>query len=458
MKKLLTSLMATTVLVSSASSAISCGKKYKGWMDVYLVTDAGKINDKSFNESGYNAGNEIMNLLGINDNLDKKYDGIGYSEPKDEQEFDNRYKIAKSAGAKTLILPGYKHGGERLKKASELIDDVVIIDNSNENHNNVTGLLFRADISAFYSGFASIIYSLATENYNKAGNGKLVLATFGGSPNGFAVDNFMHGFLASINFYNEFKKDEENKKYIEEMIKAINPNLKDGSLEKLLNVEVSRANSQNEGIAIDQSNYFSGSFLAGSGQGISDKLVNTDKANVVLPVAGPQTGDLLNVIKKRKASTKVIGVDTDQIKVYPQFNDQFITSAEKDIVSSTVLAISHLEKYNKNENFFNKVLEKYKDIGVTEEKDGKFVDVNLADKKTWSGTTKWLGGKISYDNGNKVNKNLYDLIMKLFKNGEKVIGSSKYYFSELANKGIDVTLSADKIKGYASKILEELKK
>lgn len=454
MRKLLTSLMVATIATSSASTAVSCGKKYTRWSEVYVITDSGKVMDKAFNESGYNAGNEVMKMLDVKTSSGSNYDGISYIESKSESDIQNNYQTAKNGGAKTLILPGYKHGGENLEKAASIVENVVVIDVPNKDKKqekalpNVTGLLYRADISGFYSGFAAIIYSLLNDNYKDK---KLRLSTFGGEHNGTAVDSFMHGYLAAIDTYNTMK--ESKKPVIEKLFKDNNKT--DDQIKNMLEVNVERVTSQSDGPTGDKdSSWFSNSFNPGGGRIISDKLIN-EGSDVIMPVAGAQVNDLLSVIKNKGDSTKVkvVGVDIDQAEVYDTHKGLFITSAEKDIVSSTVLAMSHQDSYISNDNLFNAANEKYKDISVTEDADKGYEKVNITEKKSWAGTTKWFGGKFSSGNSNLLSSDLHDAIKKLF-DENNLLEASKNYFKEYANKGAKELLSKVAIKEFSEKVLE----
>jgi len=82
---------------------------------------------------------------------------------------------------------------------------------------------------------------------------------------------------------------------------------------------------------------FSESFEPGKGKEIATELLESRKMDIIFPVAGPQIGDVLSIIKNKNLNAKLIGVDIDQVPLYePDLkNDQdsefFITSAEKKI-------------------------------------------------------------------------------------------------------------------------------
>ena len=87
---------------------------------------------------------------------------------------------------------------------------------------------------------------------------------------------------------------------------------------------------------------FTGSFDAGSGTDISSALINKG-VQMILPVAGPQTGDVAGVIAStgNKGNVFTFGVDVDQSKVYN--SDYFLGSAIKGIYVSNAYALHVLK-------------------------------------------------------------------------------------------------------------------
>ena len=96
---------------------------------------------------------------------------------------------------------------------------------------------------------------------------------------------------------------------------------------------------------------FTGSFDAGGGTDISTYLIEHEHAQMILPVAGPQTGDVAGVIAStgNKGKAFVFGVDVDQSKVYNA--DYFLGSAIKGIYVSNAYALDALKKDHERASF-----------------------------------------------------------------------------------------------------------
>ncbi|KAJ3616967.1 hypothetical protein Zmor_008909 [Zophobas morio] len=214
MKKLLSILGAVGIVASSASTVVACGgvkeipfDSYKDdYSDIGLITDTGKTNDKSFNESGYNAGNNFAKQFKAD------FKEISVTQPGSLSELSTSYAKSIKSGVNTLILPGFQHQ-TYVPKISKLMGEhrsAVFLDGDTNGQNNVIGLNYKSDISGFYAGFASIIefFNLHADE-NKNAMNTLKLATFGGIANPVAVTPYMAGFLAAIDAFDNLMSSQD---------------------------------------------------------------------------------------------------------------------------------------------------------------------------------------------------------------------------------------------------------
>jgi basic membrane protein A len=429
MKKLLSILGAVGIVASSASTVVACGPK-KTFSDIFLITDTGKVNDKSFNESGYNGGNNfVKTALGKSEN-------VSYVEPSDETSMKSSYAQAVGKGAKSLILPGFQHQGNTAQIQKALGDDksAVFLDGDTNQQANIIGLKYKADISGFEAGLASAIWFFQN---NKDAN-ELKMATYGGLANPVAVTSYMSGFLAAIDGFNTLMKNETFK----------NTFFKDDTRETLT---VSRVDSQKSITADNDKSWFTGSFDAGAGKDISDTLLSGG-AQIVFPVAGPQTLDTLAAIKESGKTAYVDGVDTDQVLSYSEYKNSFITSGLKALVGSTEVALAHTKEYK--DSIKQDKLEELAHEGNIELTDIAFVDGKTDEDITdatkikelqaagsdWDGLEAWFGGDIAHDGNNKLSGDLYNQIKDfLTGNGIDLSKASAEFFKSVQ---IDGTTSA----------------
>ncbi|ATZ21913.1 BMP family ABC transporter substrate-binding protein [Mesoplasma tabanidae] len=450
MKKLLLALLTTAIISTSLTSVVSCGIE-KHFGGIYLITDSGKVDDKSFNQSTYEAGTEFTNnILGIN----KK---IAYIQPESTapKTMKRAYKTAKSNNAKTLLLPGFHHSmpGEGEHQGAEVMKNsgsTIILDSYSDAKNEI-GVVFRGDVSGFYAGMSSIIYSLKNENYT---NNTLSLGAFGGVSNPASVDNFIVGFLASIDVYNELKKQDS---FLEEF--GIDKELAD----KVVVTKAQKGWPKSK----DDTTWFSNSFLIGQSKLVLDNLKDTTKSikpNVLMPVAGPQVSDAISY----DTSWKVIGVDTNTAESYGKdAENRFITSAEKDLKNAAIVSLAHTPEWmNNNEypNILKDVAEGYSDkIQLTKEvkdQEGKseFIDVDIKNEESWTGTDVWVNGTMSYGGYNLLDEELAQHIKKYF-SADALTEASKKLFSDYINgkkPSSGTIIAADPISDYAKTVVKNL--
>ncbi|APE73986.1 BMP family ABC transporter substrate-binding protein [Spiroplasma citri] len=347
MRKLFSVFVAATLLNGSSLFLVACAKKYYFDSNIWVITNAGIVTDASFNESAWDGASKYVVSQKDKEILPSNWKTsryrASYYEPASHtpSDFKTAYLTAYIAGAKTLIIPGFVHGNT-IGWAAELADNLIYIDGSSQNIHlgmdpkkplatNVVGISYEAESSGFFAGIAAALWLNANQSKYPSG---LKISTYGGMDNPGAVSNYMWGFLVAAdvfntiisnnNFPNLFKIRADILAQVQKMNPAIT------SLQKVEKVQNVIKNNES---------WFSQSFEVGHGKDISDELLSR-RASIIFPVAGLQTQDTIDRIKYNKSPAKVIGVDTEQSKIYGE--DIIVTSALKEIVTSTQEALQNI--------------------------------------------------------------------------------------------------------------------
>ncbi|AGM25638.1 ribose/galactose ABC transporter substrate-binding protein [Spiroplasma syrphidicola EA-1] len=427
MRKLFSILTASSLLVTSTFSVVACAKKYDFNSNVWVITDGGTINDLSFNQSAWEGASKFV-VEQKTGELPENWKDVNwrasYFEPSGHTPSDYKtgYVTAKIAGAKTLVLPGFVHGNT-IGWAADLVDNIIYIDGSGQGVHaqmkpdrplvkNIVGITYQAETSGFLAGIATAIYLNAhQEEYG----GNLNIGVYGGMDNPVATSNYLWGFLTASDIFNEIilgdKSQYPNLGKLSETVKQAVLDLRATQNLTANNkaFELKRINKVQKVLEKNES-WFSQSFQAGEGKAISDELLSR-KASVIFPVAGPQTQDTIDRIQYNKSNAKVVGVDTEQGKIYGE--NYIITSALKEIVESTYDALNNIYSpvcgYDNNSGGWNNDQVDSTQCWIN-------TDQSSADHPTWTGieTTK------------SVPKNLVDLI-----HSSDI--SSKTVFDEIAD-------------------------
>ncbi len=298
-KVLLGSFSATVALAAPVAVAVSCGD-WTGKFQLRLnnetnkelsdklafVTDGGSADDKSFNEQGYDAYHILSGHT--KESVLRPDGGTAF-------EIKKRYETAAKYGSRVIIAPGFHHVSaiESFNKSfGEKKVGFILVDGEMEV-SNVASITFETKYSGFLAGYFASEYLTEVKKDTTPKVGMFGGANFPG------VTDFMVGFVAGIKYYNDTKKPEHK-------------------------IGFSKFANDEE--------YTNSGFSAGQGTSYANKLLS-DGADIILPVAGPQTSDVISAINQNQKynGVKIIGVDTDQALQYPSDEDKFLTSIEKKL-------------------------------------------------------------------------------------------------------------------------------
>lgn len=466
MKIILQYLIIFSIISTSINNIFSCTKKYNFDKNIWVITDGGTINDLSFNQAVWKGANKYIftqkNKNSFLQNWEKSNWRASYFELNNQSsgDFKNAYIASSIAGAKVLILPGFNHNNTIGYAAAGLVKNIIYIDGSSKNIHinmnkneplakNIIGITYQAEASGFYASLATSIY---LNEHQKEFNNKLKVGSYGGMDIPIAVSNYMWGFLVGIDIFNVIINSSSNSKWnilknkILKLIQKNNPEII--NLKPIIKIQ--NVLKQNE-------SWFSQSFKAGDGKNISDELLSRG-AQVIFPVAGIQVQDTINQIKINKFNTKIIGVDTEQSKIYSE--NYIITSALKKITDSTFDALKNIYSshcgYDNNKNIWNNE-KKTNNCWIN-------TDQTSIYHTSWIGieTTKWVKKDLVnflHNNTNDHNKDtLFDKIVKIlqyaYKNGidNNPPISSQNFINTLKNTYETQT----KLKEYLLKKIEKI--
>ncbi|MDQ0567504.1 sugar ABC transporter substrate-binding protein [Mycoplasma yeatsii] len=460
---------------------------------VVLVTDGGNIRDHSFNEGSWEAimqyGMNIHEKFGVDNEeearaldyassvgenqwnaSDKNFGKIDFEKAKlknksyvearegaTASDFRIAYNTAASRGADALFLAGFKHAetiGDAIKAMKG--KTVVFLDFAYKAE-NVISIVYKSQLAGFNAGWDALMWAnlpkmtslnsgvFAKEAIEQAkqdktkvpvqgsirGKNHVSIGMFGGLSNKNAVDNFLWGLLAAMNLYNEVMAGQTVE------LTDVNGQKLEYTLQK---VEFANGSGKTESQRQDVTNidnlaavdWFSGNFEHGGAKrsAVMPKLFNNE-ADIIFPVAGPQTDDVLtyDVGKAKQFKPYVIGVDADQVTSIGDerlgTNKRFITSAKKNIISASVYALERAKSLQEatvgNKKYDNS---KYKDqIEDNNILDGVEADWSISSSR--SSEQKWDAGTAekvtnsanlavqSIDYGKEISKTISDKLKEV---------------------------------------------
>ncbi len=147
MRKSVSYLLLSVMLLAAVLSACTAGG---GKFKIGLVTDVGRINDRSFNQSAWEGVVAAAKDLGLKENEDYKY-----IETKDAKDYEDNIRQFADEGYNVIVTVGFALGDATTKMAKEYPDvNFIGVDQGQwaETLPNLTGLIFHEDQSGYLAG------------------------------------------------------------------------------------------------------------------------------------------------------------------------------------------------------------------------------------------------------------------------------------------------------------------
>ncbi|WP_025755188.1 BMP family ABC transporter substrate-binding protein [Mycoplasmopsis cricetuli] len=273
-------------------------------LDIVLVTASGRVDDKSFNQSLWEAISQHSKQVKNNDNNYINADATKLGET---------YTNLVNSNKNVWVLTGFQHGTEfekwyKIEQNKKAFDDknIIIIgvdwdlQDDNVKPGSLISLLYKTEEAGWMAGWASAKY--LSETVEKDEDRKV--NTFGGGA-GVGVTDFIAGYLQGIKKYNE------NSSKITK-ISTNTISLNTGF--------ISNENTKNT---------------------ISSIIATNPK--IILPVAGSLTAETGQLAYNSENKPYIIGVDTNQAGLFGEDVEKlFFTSIEKKIGNTLYRTLTDL--------------------------------------------------------------------------------------------------------------------
>ncbi|MGL5205376.1 MAG: BMP family ABC transporter substrate-binding protein [Metamycoplasmataceae bacterium] len=264
-----------------------------------LITTAGTVNDKSFNESAMGAIRLYQKQVKSNNKT------FTYRETRSVTELDNLYTQSLNQGFKTWVLTGFQQRDQfevwidKANNRQNFIDSQTIIIGVDWNGSDIVpegqflGLGFKTEEASWVVGQAASEY-LHTKGLPPH------LNTFGGGKFD-GVTDFVNGFLQGMLDWNT----ENDKK-----------------------VQFWSGNEQADNVILDTGFEPEPNII----NRINTIVGTTDQSpRIILPVAALLSSTTLDNIKDKNNNQLLIGVDSNQSLVFPNDKEWFFSSVEKKV-------------------------------------------------------------------------------------------------------------------------------
>lgn len=303
-----------------------------------LITAGGKINDKSFHQSAWEAISKFSKEIGNNDN--NFYETKAVS---DDQQFD-AYDYALKKGFKVWVLIAFTQEnllgkwlskGKNLERFKASNIKIVAVDwfPSQESNNgifnqiegNLLGINFKTQEAAFVASYAAAkLFSEINQSDPKLfPSEKTFFNSFGGDDFS-AITNFNYGFYEGMRQFNE------------------------DSIFKKWNYLV-RSNSPIE--------LNTGFNLTLDGKAKVEREIDggpkKEVPQIIFPVAGALASAAIDRVQNKNSNQWIIGIDSNQALAYPANKESLLTSVEKKVgvaVYKALLTLYQLDGYDSSEH------------------------------------------------------------------------------------------------------------
>ncbi|WGI36874.1 BMP family ABC transporter substrate-binding protein [Mesomycoplasma lagogenitalium] len=294
-------------LVESKKAEVEKAKSENTFKElrIGLVTAGGDVNDKSFNQSMWEAVSQHSLQVGATWNR-------SVNSPGDK--LANTYNSFMGTNLNVWVLTGFQQAEafetwyKQNKDSFDSRDITVIgvdwsLPDGVVSPGKLITLNYKTEEAGWMAGYAIADY-LSTKEQD---DNKRKVATFGGGT-GAGVLDFIAGYLQGIHDYNAESGNSKKTK------------LNTSNLELSTGFDAQDASNVRK----------------------VEVTVSSEDPKAVFPVAGSLSGTALEAIKKANKGQLIIGVDTDQSKAFEQDAKYFFTSVEKRLGSTLYRVLTDL--------------------------------------------------------------------------------------------------------------------
>jgi len=256
-----------------------------------MVSDVGGIDDNSFNENAWKGMEDAAADFGVE---------VTFLESRAQEDYARNIDQHISDGCDMIVTVGFLLG-DATQAAAEANPDVrfAIVDFAYDPAlPNVEGLVYSTAEAAMLAGYASASWS-------RTG----IMGTFGGINIGAPVTDFMDGFIAGANYWNQ---------------------------EQGADVRVLGGRDPND----PTTGSFTGNFdSTDDAKNLTIGMLQ-EGADVILPVGGPIGQGTFAAIEEQGAEAVGLGVDVDWTLTVPEFSSLMLTHILKKIDVSVEAAVA----------------------------------------------------------------------------------------------------------------------